>query len=552
MPLNTPQLLDAYEQAHAFVHDQQEMVEQFGSVELEFEEKKKNADAVIMIYGVYNAGKSTLINTLLGREEAATDDIPLTDRVTAYPWGAYSILDTPGVDAPIEHENVTHEYMLKADAVIFVVDPLGTAEEFKTLQRLMDLVQEGKQVFLVFNEKKPLPDDDYIHLKDQTRVRLQEMATARGLVDVLKDIPMVKINAKRALQGYLQGQPKLVELSGFPAFEKQLLGFLQNISSDDIYGRLKLQLGKFLDQYVELLQSGAQSGAGRKYDKLLRGISKEKSRLAQGMQRELSRQRQRIYDKSKTCLRTSPQDCQEQIEQLTQQAAEQVITSLSHEMQSFIATIEEEIEEVQAALPKVEHQAAAVQMPVLETVGGADGTGEDAQQSGEKDRIDTSVLKGAAQQLGTLAKPEHIVSGLKVVKDVMPSLMKGIGIKTMEKWATMLTTKWIPYVGIIFTVGETLYSLFAGDPEVEKLRKQHEERERAQERAVQQIEDFALELSDGFETSMRGLLKMETEAFFANISKQVEILRQGFNENEQVNSKRLEQLLAIRQLVADA
>ncbi|MEG0880533.1 MAG: GTPase [Janthinobacterium sp.] len=548
MVINTQQLLAAYEHAQAFVNEQGELLEKFGPIEHIFEDKKKKADAVIMIYGVYNAGKSTLINALLGKEVAATDDVPLTDRVSAYSWRTFDILDTPGVDAPIEHENVTREHMLKADVVIFVVDPMGTAEELKTLQVLMDLVQEGKQVFLVFNEKKSLPETDYIHLKDQTRIRLQELAAARCLDNVLKDIPMIKINAKRALQGYLNDQPKLVELSGLPMLEKQLIAFLQNISSDDLYGRLKLQLTQFLQEYVQLLQGRAISGAGRKYDKLLRNVSLEKSRLAHSMARELSRQHQRIHDKSKAYIRTSPDDCQMQIEKMMMQAAEDVCTTLTYEVQAFVATIENEIDEVQSALPHLVLAQEAVKLPDIGAAGGEQRYDAMAAASS----FDSAALKGAVQQIGSLAKPEHIVSGLKLVKDVMPSLMKGIGTKTMEKWAAQLTSKWIPYVGIVYTVGETLYSLFSTDPEEESLRKQHAEQQQANERAIQQIEDFALELADGFESSMREAMTKEVEKFFTNIADQVELLRHGFNETEQANSQRLGQLLVIQQQALDA
>lgn len=156
MKINSTQLINAYEQARNFAATTPESAAPFIPIELIFEEKKRKPDACIMVYGVYNAGKSTLINVLLGREEAAMDDIPLTDRVTAYAWENYSILDTPGVDAPIAHEDVTKSQMLKADVVIFVVDPLGTVEEAKTLEVLVDLLAEHKQVFMVFNDKKGL------------------------------------------------------------------------------------------------------------------------------------------------------------------------------------------------------------------------------------------------------------------------------------------------------------------------------------------------------------------------------------------------------------
>lgn len=543
MTINPRQLLDAYEQARAFVQTRQDRLTEFKPVEQLFEDKKRTADAVVMIYGVYNAGKSTLINALIGREDAATGDIPLTDKVSAYAWGAYSILDTPGVDAPIEHERVTREHMLKADAVIFVVDPVGTAEEIKTLQVLLDLVYEGKQVFMVFNEKKAVPDDDYITLKDRTRARLQAMAAESGRANVLENIPMAKVNARRALHGRLKGQTKLVELSGFPAFEGQLLAFLQGITQDEIYGRLKQLLTSFLSAYVDILHSHTQSGVAQKYDKLLRVVSLEKSRLAQCMGRELRQQRQDIYGKCKVYMRSAEENCQPKLELLLQRSGEQAGLSLEHEMKAFMALVEEEIEAVQAAMPRVDHHAVPVQVPELDRATAATGGSLPKADSS----VDTAALKDVAQQLGALAKPEHIVSGLKLVKEALPSLMKGIGTKTMEKWAGALASKWIPYVGIGISAAQALYGLFAGDPEAERLHKENQEQARARERVHQQIEDFALEISSGYEASMQEIVQKQIDVFFGNVAEQVELLRHAFNETEQAQTRQLEQLLAIQQ-----
>ena len=48
-----------------------------------------------MLFGAYNAGKSTLINALLGEERAVVGDIPTTDAVHRYDWDGHIMLDTP-------------------------------------------------------------------------------------------------------------------------------------------------------------------------------------------------------------------------------------------------------------------------------------------------------------------------------------------------------------------------------------------------------------------------------------------------------------------------
>lgn len=549
MSINPTQLLDAYEQARAVVAEHPDLAAQFAPVEAMFEDKKGKSDAVVMVYGVYNAGKSTLINALIGREAAAVDDVPKTDTVTAYQWGSYSILDTPGVDAPIEHEQVTRAQMLKADAVIFVVDPLGTIEEEKTLEVLLDMVEARKQIYLVFNEKKPVGADTFVQLKDPVRARLQEMAAARGLADVLKEIPISKVNARRALQGIVKGQPLMVELSDFPAFGQQLRTFLQSIGTNEIYGRLKQELQAFLEAAIERFESRSETATVKKYDRLLQRINAERARFSRDMARVLARQRSHVHEMSKVYLRTAPHECQGQLEQLLRNAGEQVSHNLESELQAVVSLVQAEIGEFQVSLPHIGQPDAPATVPEF---GDLDAGEDDAMPSAPGPTGQPLPIKETVQQLGGLAKPEHIVSGLKVIKKTMPSLMKGIGTKTMEKWGAAIVGKWIPYVGVAAAIGEGLYTLLKGDPEAERLRKLHEEQQRARERAVQQMEDFAHGLAEGFENSMAAIVANESTAFFGNVNEQVAQLRTGFSDAEQENSRQIERVLGISRQVASA
>lgn len=96
------------------------------------------------------------------------------------------------------------------------------------------------------------------------------------------------------------------------------------------------------------------------------------------------------------------------------------------------------------------------------------------------------------------------------------------------------------------------FDFFSGDPEEKKLRQQTAEQQRAKERALQQMEDFARDISDGFETSMRDIIQSELETFFADVIAQVDSLRQAFSDVERDNSRRLEQLQEIQQSAANA
>lgn len=550
MKINSNQLLEAYEQARNFSEITPESATSFLPIEQIFEDKKRKPDACIMVYGVYNAGKSTLINVLLGREEAAMDDIPLTDQVTAYAWGKYSILDTPGVDAPIAHEDVTKAQMLKADAIIFVVDPLGTAEEAKTLETLVDLLAAHKQVFMVFNDKKGLSDEDYIKLKDQTREQLQKMATLRGMGNILKEVPIVKINAKRALLGQLKGKPELVELSGYPIFKNQLTEFLDGISSDDVYDRLKHQLIEFLNAQVQSHSNQQdRSHLTKKFDKFLSQIVREKSGLSSDMAHAIDRERQLIYEKTKRALRTNPDDCQHKIENILQQASEQMQRQLSNRLQEVVSIAQQDIEDLQTSMPQVVQYSHAGDIPAAENTPNFDLPIE---QTNKSSGISAEMAAQASKQIASMVRPEHIVSTLKTAKELLPSLMKGIGPKTMEKWAGTVMSKYIPYVGTAVTAAMALWDMFSGDPEEKAMQQQLEAQRLARERAEQQMDDFAQEMADGFKQFMRTNILQEIDDFFAQLNAQVDKLREGFNATERLASERLQKWESIRQLALSA
>ena len=61
------------------------------------------------------------------------------------------------------------------------------------------------------------------------------MAIRRGLSNILKDVPIVRLNARDALDGQLDNDPELLEISGYPAFKSQLVEFLDEYKANTIY-----------------------------------------------------------------------------------------------------------------------------------------------------------------------------------------------------------------------------------------------------------------------------------------------------------------------------
>jgi small GTP-binding protein len=554
MSINAEKLFWAYSEMQALHASKPLLDSEFRKIEPAFEAKKTEPDASIMVYGVYNAGKSTLINALMGKEAAAVDDVPTTDSVVSYDWRQFRILDTPGIDAPIEHENVTNSQMLKADAIIFVVNPIGVAEEERTLSTLIELVKEKKQVFLVFNEKDSLSEADYIKLKDQTRQRLQKLALEHGVTSVLKDIPILKVNAKRAFQSRVEQKnhwEKMFESSGFPDFEAELLSFLQGISHDDVYGRLKSKLGDFSEQYIHALKSLSSAEMVRRYAKLLNQVEEQKHRTRKEIGQEISRCRQVIYENSKALLRSSPETSQAAIEELFQKNGQHISSTLESELTVFVHKIQDEIEELQAALPSIilsEQKIAIPEQTVLR--------GEADNACGTKNSLSASTISPdsvaqIATQIGSLVRPGHIIDALKITKDLLPSLMKGIGPKTMEKLASSIMMK-VPYIGPAITIVMSLWDIFSGDSHAKQIERQIDEQNQQRERALQEIDDLSRKLANDFESSVIAVTSPSIDTFFADISVQIDALREGFSNEDRVISEIIEKASAIQQRIIAA
>ncbi|HKB13438.1 MAG TPA: GTPase Era [Vicinamibacterales bacterium] len=115
----------------------------------------------VSLIGRPNAGKSTLLNRLVGTKLAIVSDKPQTTRnrilgVRNYPGAQVVFLDTPGIHRPLHRMNVRMvdaavETIREVDVVALVVDvtePPGKGDRF-----VFDLVKNAKApVFLILNK----------------------------------------------------------------------------------------------------------------------------------------------------------------------------------------------------------------------------------------------------------------------------------------------------------------------------------------------------------------------------------------------------------------
>lgn len=206
---------------------------QIDRVYAELKEKLDDNTLQVMLYGAYNAGKSTLINALIGQEKATVNDIPTTDTVDYYDWNGYRLLDTPGVNAPIEHEQTTIEQIKRTQVMLFVIRE-GDQDSKDLYHRLFEMIKLNKKIFIVLNHQLTNYSDKATAYQKILQIlchKASEYGVSNESIQHIKVLPM---NAKTALTGRLKdNHPQLLERSGYSEFIEVFNDWLKSTDNKD-------------------------------------------------------------------------------------------------------------------------------------------------------------------------------------------------------------------------------------------------------------------------------------------------------------------------------
>ena len=225
---------------------------------------------LLVVVGEFNAGKSALINALLGQEVLAEGVTPTTSKIHHVGWGEeltrepmgsvgeritapvetlrqLTIVDTPGTNAlDRAHEALTTDYVPRADLVLFVTSsdrPLSESERV-----FLEAIRKwGKKVAMVINKIDILRSEDEV-----TEVVTYVSQNAGRLLGV--DPEIFPVSALRASQA--EDETARSE-SGLPAVES----FLRDtLDSGEL---LRLKLGNPLGVATHLLGGALEKINGR-------------------------------------------------------------------------------------------------------------------------------------------------------------------------------------------------------------------------------------------------------------------------------------------------
>jgi small GTP-binding protein len=228
---------------------------------------------LLVVVGEFNAGKSAVINALLGEQVLEEGVTPTTSRIellrhgdarTRTPAGGgyeeitlpvgilreMSIVDTPGTNAVLRgHEALTREFVPRSDLVLFVTsaDRPFTESERAFLETIRDW---GKKVVVAVNKTdildKPADVDKVVEF---VRDKLRELLGLRPEV--------FAVSARRAQKAKAAGVAPDPRTSGFGALEAYLTRTLDEAE------RLRLKLLSPVGVALRVLDGVAATGRER-------------------------------------------------------------------------------------------------------------------------------------------------------------------------------------------------------------------------------------------------------------------------------------------------
>lgn len=235
----------------------------------EINELMNKVSPSLMFFGVYNSGKSTLLNSIFGKYVASTADVPETHQVSKYKWNNYELVDTPGIDGPIGDEKVSKPELRKHDVILFVIDDGDSFDSDKVTNEILDIITENKPLILVLNCKQDLSDDAVERKRKKIGENIDKAATLRGLEKVFHKYEFVAVDAYTGYNGKINNDEMLYKESNIDKLEDIMSRKLDSSKAfkmlinptkmlcvliDDIANDLKNKIGDSKKEYlIELL-----------------------------------------------------------------------------------------------------------------------------------------------------------------------------------------------------------------------------------------------------------------------------------------------------------
>lgn len=134
----------------------------------------------IVVAGQYNAGKSSILQLLTGRNDIETGAGITTQETHVYEWHGIELIDTPGVGTMLhpDHDTISYDAIASADMLIFVItDELFDTYIAEDFRRLAIERDKAGEMILVVNKMDCANDGNTPEQQEIIKEALREVLT---------------------------------------------------------------------------------------------------------------------------------------------------------------------------------------------------------------------------------------------------------------------------------------------------------------------------------------------------------------------------------------
>lgn len=227
----------------------------------------------ISCIGMQNAGKSTLLDALIGdydKKIFPVSDIRETSTVKEFEYNGILYVDTPGLGYDEKDDKVVYDFIINSDINLFVHNTEG--ELIKTEVDFLKKIQENwknvedfinKTIFVISRK-------DYVEVSDLKRL---EERISKQIKDIFNiGAKIVSVSSKDYIEGKQEDEEELIESSNIYLLEKEIKKI--DLDLDARKYKLKFEMDKLIKEIDFVVENN-----NKKISELDYKISNKKSSM---------------------------------------------------------------------------------------------------------------------------------------------------------------------------------------------------------------------------------------------------------------------------------
>lgn len=284
----------------------------------------------LMFYGVYNSGKSSLLNAIFGEMKASVADVPETHKVTYYKWRSFDLVDTPGVNGPIEDFVISKPELKKHNVIMFVIDDSDTFDSDFVAKEIVEIIATGKPLIIVLNNKQNSDEERFNIIRNKLYENISKAAKQQSMINIEQKYEFIVVNANMAYKGKIESKQLLVKASKIEELEIMITEQLRLIDEIRIVlNPLEIILNS-VKELSKLLKDKMDKSDQQYLMNLLQEIAEKKNNVLDNLQTlirmEIRRYNELIYSSVITG---------KDVDNLQQELSDKINGYISREVQAF-------------------------------------------------------------------------------------------------------------------------------------------------------------------------------------------------------------------------